>query len=69
MIKFKISQFLGDKHVNKIATLDILNWENELMSMRTINRLGYSQTRLRSVCSQLSATLSHADCCNWNQIL
>lgn len=60
MIENKILPFLGHKRVNKITALDILNWENELMAMRTSNGLEYSQTYLHSICNQLSAMLNHA---------
>lgn len=59
MIENKILPFLGHKRVNEITALDILNWENELMAMRTGNGLEYSQTYLHSICNQLSAMLSH----------
>lgn len=60
MIEGKILPFLGHKRVNEITALDILNWENELMAMRTSNGLEYSQTYLHSICNQLSAMLNHA---------
>ena len=60
MIETKILPFLGRKRVNEITALDILNWENELMAMRTSNGLEYSQTYLHSICNQLSAMLNHA---------
>lgn len=60
MIETKILPFLGHKRVNEITALDILNWENELMAMRTSNGLEYSQTYLHSTCNQLSAMLNHA---------
>lgn len=60
MIESKILPFLGHKRLNEITALDILNWENELMAMRTSNGLKYSQTYLHSICNQLSAMLNHA---------
>lgn len=60
MIESKILPFLGHKRLNEITALDILNWENELMAMRTSNGLEYSQTYLHSICNQLSAMLNHA---------
>lgn len=60
MIESKILPFLGCKRLNEITALDILNWENELMAMRTSNGLEYSQTYLHSICNQLSAMLNHA---------
>lgn len=60
MIETKILSFLGNKRVNIISLLDILNWENELMAMRTTNGLEYSPTYLHSICNQLSAMLNHA---------
>lgn len=41
MIENKILPFLGHKRVNEITALDILNWDNELMAMRTGNGLEY----------------------------
>lgn len=60
IIENKILPFLGHKRVNEITAHDILNWENELMTMRTGNGLEYSQTYLHSICNQLSAMLNHA---------
>lgn len=60
MIETKILPFLGNKRVNEISSLDILNWENKLIAMRTTNRLEYSPTYLHSICNQLSAMLNHA---------
>lgn len=40
MIESKILPFLGHKRLNEITALDFLNWENELMAMRTSNGLG-----------------------------
>lgn len=59
-IESKILPFLGNKRLNEITALDILNWENVLMAMRTSNRLEYSQTYLHSICNPLSAILNHA---------
>lgn len=44
MIESKILPFLGHKRLNEITALDILNWENEPIAMRTSNALEYSQT-------------------------
>lgn len=60
MIANKIPPFLGHKRVNKITVFDILNWENELMSMSTDNGLEYSQTHLDSIRNQPCAMLNHA---------
>ena len=60
IIETKILPYLGNKRVNEISSLDILNWENELLTMRTCNGLEYSQTYLHSICNQLSAMLNHA---------
>ena len=60
MIETKILPYLGNKRVNEISSLDILNWENELLAMRTCNGLEYSQTYLHSIRNQLSAMLNHA---------
>lgn len=60
MIESKILPFLGHKRLNEITALYILNWENELMAMRTSNRLEHSQTYLHSICNRLSVMLSHA---------
>lgn len=60
MIETKILPFFGNKRVNEMSSLDILNWENELITMRTSNGLEYSPTYLHSICNQLSAMLNHA---------
>lgn len=60
MIESKVLPFLGHKRLNEITALDIPNWENELMAMRTSNGLEYSQTYLHSICNQLFAMLDHA---------
>lgn len=41
MIETKILPFLGHKRVNEITALDILNWENKLMAMRTSEGLKF----------------------------
>ncbi len=51
MIESKSLPFLGHKRLNEIAALEILNWENEFMAMRTSNGLEYSQTYLHSICN------------------
>lgn len=60
MIETKMLPYLGDKKLSEIIPLDILNWQNEIQSLRTSNGLRYRDSCLRSISNQLSAMLNHA---------
>lgn len=59
MTEDKILPFLGHKRVNETTAIDILNWKDELMAVRTGNGLEYSQTYLLD----LQPTLRHTQPC------
>ncbi|MED9873664.1 MAG: hypothetical protein U0K14_07130 [Eggerthellaceae bacterium] len=44
----------------EISSLDIVRWQNELMSPDANDGKGYSPTYLRTVNNQLTAILNHA---------
>lgn len=60
MIDKKIMPYFGEKAIQDIDTTDIIQWQNELLSMRDENDKPYSQTYLRTIQNQLNAILNHA---------
>lgn len=56
----KIIPFFGHKKMKDITTLDIIAWQNELLTFKKENGEPYSETYLRTVNTALSAVLSHA---------
>ena len=59
-IKSKILPFFEKKRMAEISSLDIVRWQNELMSPDANDGKGYSPTYLRTVNNQLTAILNHA---------
>jgi len=59
-IKSKILPFFEKKRMAEISSLDIVRWQNELMSPSANGGKGYSPTYLRTVNNQLTAILNHA---------
>lgn len=56
----KVIPFFGHKKMKDISTLDIIAWQNELLTFKKEDGEPYSETYLRTVNSALSAVLSHA---------
>lgn len=59
-IKSKILPFFEKKRMAEISSLDIVRWQNKLMSPDANDGKGYSPTYLRTVNNQLTAILNHA---------
>ena len=60
MIDKKIMPFFGDMSMDEITTIDVIRWQNEIMSEKGPTGKGYSETYLRSVNNQLNAIFNHA---------
>lgn len=60
IIQSKILPYFGKKSLAEISATDIIQWQNELLSMRDDEDKPYSQTYLRTIQNQLSAIFNHA---------
>lgn len=60
IIKEKIVPYFKNKSISEITATDIVQWQNQLLSMRDENDRPYSQTYLRTIQNQLSAIFNHA---------
>lgn len=60
IISTKILPYFENKSLAEISATDIIQWQNQLLSMRDENDKPYSQTYLRTVQNQLSAIFNHA---------
>ncbi len=60
IIETKILPELGEIKLSEITAADILRWENGLLSYRDRSGADYSQTYLRTICTELSSMLNHA---------
>lgn len=60
MLKKKILPYFGDMSMDEIDTLDVIRWQNEMMSELGPKGDGYADTYLRSVDNQLNAVFNHA---------
>jgi len=60
IINTHIRSYFKNKTLSGISPTDILQWQNELLSLRDDNGKGYSQTYLRTIQNQLSAIFNHA---------
>lgn len=60
IINTHILPYFENKSLSDITTVDILQWQNELLMLRDDNGKGYSQTYLRTVQNQLNAIFNHA---------
>lgn len=56
----KIIPYFEKKSLAEITATDIIQWQNQLLSMRDENEMPYSQTYLRTIQNQLSAIFNHA---------
>lgn len=56
----KIIPYFEKKSLAEITATDIIQWQNQLLSMRDENGMPYSQTYLRTIQNQLSAIFNHA---------
>ena len=55
-----ICPYFKNKSLSEINATDILQWQNELLSLRDDQGKGYSQTYLRTIQNQLNAIFNHA---------
>lgn len=60
VIRTKLLPFFGKMRMCDIESIDIIRWQNELMSTSRKNGKSYSPTYLRSVNNQLTAIINHA---------
>lgn len=60
IINTHILPYFENKSLSDITSVDILQWQNELLMLRDDNGKGYSQTYLRTVQNQLNAIFNHA---------
>ena len=60
IIESHILPYFKEKSLSEITSVDVLQWQNELLSQRDENGKGYSQTYLRSIQNQLNAIFNHA---------
>ena len=60
IINTHIRPYFKNKSLSGITSVDILQWQNELLMLRDDDGKGYSQTYLRTVQNQLNAIFNHA---------
>ncbi len=60
IIETHIRPYFKNKSLAQITSTDILQWQNELLSVRDDQGKGYAQTYLRTIQNQLNAILNHA---------
>ncbi len=60
IIEAHIRPYFENKSLSGISSTDILQWQNELLSLRDDQGKGYSQTYLRTIQNQLNAIFTHA---------
>lgn len=60
IIDSKIIPYFAKKSLAEISATDVIQWQNQLLSIRDENDRPYSQTYLRTVQNQLSAIFNHA---------
>ncbi|MCL2250029.1 MAG: site-specific integrase [Oscillospiraceae bacterium] len=60
MIASKLLPYFGEKCISKINASDIIQWQNEMMSLRKKDGQAYSATYLKSLHNQINAILNHA---------
>lgn len=60
IINEKILPYFGEKKMNDIKAADIIKWQNEMMTIKSVRGTPLSQTYLKTINNQLSAILNHA---------
>ena len=60
VIRTKLIPYFGNKKMNEIKASDVIQWQNEMMSIKDQNGKSYSQTYLKTLHNQLSAIFNHA---------
>lgn len=61
MIEKFLLPYFGDKSLNDISPLDIVQWQNEIAGIKDSEGKGYAPTYLRAIQSELHAVFSHAE--------
>lgn len=61
IIENKITPSLGTKTMDEIAALDIVRWQNALLTAKTRKGTPYADTYVRTVDNQLRALFSHGE--------
>ena len=60
IIETKILPYFHNKQLDEIRPADVIQWQNEIMKMKTKNEKKFSLTYLKIIHNQLSAILNHA---------
>ena len=60
IIDLKILPYFKNKRICDIKAVDVIAWQNELLSLSTKNGKPYSQTYLKTIHNQLSSIFNHA---------
>lgn len=60
IITKRILPYLDENRTNQIAPIDIVRWQNELMTLEKPSGGGFSATYLKTVSNQLCALFNHA---------
>ena len=60
IIEKHIKPYFANKSLSGILSVDVLQWQNSLLTLRDDDGKGYSPTYLRSVQNQLNAIFNHA---------
>jgi Site-specific recombinase XerD len=60
IIESKLIPYFGEKKMCEIAPKDIIQWQNEMMRMRTVGGKPFSATYLKTLHNQISAIFNHA---------
>lgn len=56
----KILPYFGEMNMDEITTIDVIRWQNDLMSQKSSKGKCHSSTYLRAVNNQLTAIFNHA---------
>lgn len=60
MIESKLLPYFGKMRMSEIQSIDIVRWQNSLMSLTSNDGKAYSPMYLRTINNQLTAILNHA---------
>ena len=60
IIRTKILPYFKDRKISDIKSRDVIEWQNEMLSLKSKSGKPYSQTYLKTLHNQLSAIFNHA---------
>ena len=60
IIETKLLPFFGELRLRDISSVEVIQWQNQMMKERTPQGKPYSQTYLKTLHNQLSAIFNHA---------